>query len=264
MLTRQNIFVACTREGGNQAHRHDRRRRGRSAASTASACSSRASPQSLISMHMDKWGVHGRGMALYSIAVNAEICTHCRIGFGPRVGIRHVETDLDKRRREDRPVQLSRRSSAPKREPWRCAARRTSCALRANSPLNLGPRVHRVSSDPSTDVAATLYAFGLRVAFRGSRALSGENESDELPDVQAPGPRHVRACRAFRQTAESLGLLLSERSARRILDGANRCPCPHCWQKSKSMDCKRPTRSKRKGPNPKERPPTLRPNMQKD
>ena len=26
----------------------------------------------LDSMHMDKWGIHGRGMALYSIAVNAE------------------------------------------------------------------------------------------------------------------------------------------------------------------------------------------------
>ena len=35
----------------------------------------------LDSMHMDKWGVHGRGMALYSIVVNAESATISGIGF---------------------------------------------------------------------------------------------------------------------------------------------------------------------------------------
>ena len=74
MLTRSNIFVACTREGstrriamiddGDGVPKHLQR----------TVFEPRVTSK-LDSMHMDKWGVHGRGMALYSIAVNAESAT---------------------------------------------------------------------------------------------------------------------------------------------------------------------------------------------
>ena len=69
-----NIFVACTREGstrrivmiddGDGVPKHLQQ----------TVFEPRVTSK-LDSMHMDKWGVHGRGMALYSIAVNAESAT---------------------------------------------------------------------------------------------------------------------------------------------------------------------------------------------
>ena len=67
-----NIFVACTREGstrrivmiddGDGVPKHLQQ----------TVFEPRVTSK-LDSMHMDKWGVHGRGMALYSIAVNADL-----------------------------------------------------------------------------------------------------------------------------------------------------------------------------------------------
>ena len=67
----------------------------------------------------------------------------------------------------------------------------------------------------STDIAATLYAFGLG-------KLSAEDRLCGEHDPRLPICKRLSACSslsAFHQTAESLGLLMSERSARRILDG---------------------------------------------
>ena len=67
----------------------------------------------------------------------------------------------------------------------------------------------------STDIAATLYAFGLGKLSAEDR-LSGEN------DPCLPVCKRLSACSslpAFHRTADSLGLSMSERSARRILDG---------------------------------------------
>ena len=49
----------------------------------------------LDSMHMDKWGIHGRGMALYSIAVNAETARVVASDAGKGAAL-FVETNLDK------------------------------------------------------------------------------------------------------------------------------------------------------------------------
>ena len=67
----------------------------------------------------------------------------------------------------------------------------------------------------STDIAATLYAFGLGM-------LSAQDRLPGKGNQQLPICKRLSACSslsAFHQTAESLGLLMSERSARRILDG---------------------------------------------
>ena len=49
----------------------------------------------LDSMHMDKWGIHGRGMALYSIAVNAETARVVASDAGKGAAL-FVVTNLDK------------------------------------------------------------------------------------------------------------------------------------------------------------------------
>ena len=67
----------------------------------------------------------------------------------------------------------------------------------------------------STDIAATLFAFGLGSLSAADR-LAGGN------DQKLPVCKRLSACASlsgFHQVAESLGLLMSERSARRILDG---------------------------------------------
>ena len=86
----------------------------------------------LDSMHMDKWGIHGRGMALYSIAVNAETArvVASDAARAPRFSWRRTSTSSARR-----PIsRASPCSSAPNRAASRCAAPRTSCAPPASSP----------------------------------------------------------------------------------------------------------------------------------
>ena len=88
----------------------------------------------LDTMHMDKWGVHGRGMALYSIAVNAEVRTRGRLGtraWGPRCV---VETDLGRASARRPTSPRSRRSSSTESGSLRRARpAATSCGPPASS-----------------------------------------------------------------------------------------------------------------------------------
>ena len=166
----------------------------------------------LDSMHMDKWGIHGRGMALYSIAVNAESATISASDSG--VGSAFViQTDLtklpEKTDQSSFPTfELNEAGTVAVRGPKNIL--RTTCefAIESRAAVN-------VFIGSSTDIAATLYAFGLGKLSAEER-LSGEN------DPRLPVCKRLSACSslpAFHRTAESLGLLMSERSARRILDG---------------------------------------------
>lgn len=166
----------------------------------------------LDSMHMDKWGVHGRGMALYSIAVNAESATISASDSG--LGSAFViQTDLtklsEKTDQSSFPTfELNEAGTVAVRGPKNIL--RTTCefAIESRAAVN-------VFIGSSTDIAATLYAFGLGKLSAEER-LSGEN------DPRLPVCKRLSACSslpAFHRTAESLGLLMSERSARRILDG---------------------------------------------
>lgn len=166
----------------------------------------------LDSMHMDKWGVHGRGMALYSIAVNAESATisSSDSGLGSAFVIQTDLTKLpEKTDQSSFPTfELNEAGTVAVRGPKNIL--RTTCefAIESRAAVN-------VFIGSSTDIAATLYAFGIGKLSAEER-LSGEN------DPRLPVCKRLSACSslpAFHRTAESLGLLMSERSARRILDG---------------------------------------------
>lgn len=166
----------------------------------------------LDSMHMDKWGVHGRGMALYSIAVNAESATisSSDSGLGSAFVIQTDLTKLpEKTDQSSFPTfELNEAGTVAVRGPKNIL--RTTCefAIESRAAVN-------VFIGSSTDIAATLYAFGLGKLSAEER-LSGDN------DPRLPVCKRLSACSslpAFHRTAESLGLLMSERSARRILDG---------------------------------------------
>lgn len=165
----------------------------------------------LDTVHMDKWGVHGRGMALYSVKVNA---TDARIlasdkGLGCAL---HVETDLRKLpERADQSTfptfERTESDSYSMRGPRNIVRTATEFALESRKTCT-------VYWGSATEIAATLYEFGVATTSPTTRAF--------CKDVEAL-PVCKRLCTAsdpesFAEIAHALGLSLSERSARRILN----------------------------------------------
>ncbi len=167
----------------------------------------------LDTMHMDKWGVHGRGMALYSITANAEKARVVSSSLGLGTSI-EVETDLsrigEKSDQSTFPTfEQTEEGSLTMRGPRNIL--RTACefALEHRSGCN-------VYCGSATDVAATLYAFGLATLTAAQRAFCPDVEN--LPVCKRLATAADPA--SFADIAESLGLCVSERSARRIMDGS--------------------------------------------
>lgn len=169
--------------------------------------------------HLDKWGLHGRGMALYSISVNAEearvACSAPGVGsviavaFDPdRIGEKADQSTFPRFEQKDGGTMAMR---GPRNILRSCAEfaleHRGECAIWCGSPI---------------EVASALYAFGHAVTTPSFRAFS--QELAEVPVVKrlacCPDPSSFAAC------AASLGLPLSERTARRILDGDVPTPAP--------------------------------------
>lgn len=206
----KSIFVALSREGSRRRIVMLDDGDGVPAALHARVFEPRVTSK-LDSMHLDKWGVHGRGMALYSIAVNAE--TACIMASDVGKGASFlVETDLgrlgEKADQSSFPVfERTDRGTVAVRGPKNIL--RTVCEFalecRRDCTVYLGS---------VTDVAATLYAFGLSSLTAATRAFG---KADEFPICKrlalAPDPGELA------KIAETLGLALSERSARRVLDG---------------------------------------------
>lgn len=166
----------------------------------------------LDTMHMDKWGVHGRGMALYSIAVNA---SSARIVASKEQGGSAfvIETDLaklpEKTDQSTFPTfELADSGTVNVRGPKNIL--RTACEFAIESRLAC-----QVFVGSATDVAATLYAFGLSSVTAEVRAfckdLSALSICNRLAATTDPA--------SFAACAADLGLIMSERSARRIMDG---------------------------------------------
>lgn len=170
----------------------------------------------LDTMHVDKWGVHGRGMALFSIAENAESARvlSSEIGMGTALA---VETNLDKL------PEKTDQSSTP------TFSLDEGGELQIRGPRNINRLVcefayeHRASLSvycgSATDVAATLYGFGRATVSASARAFA--KDPTELPVAK-------RLCLAtdpesFVELSSAMGLPMSERSARRILDGSIGC-----------------------------------------
>lgn len=170
----------------------------------------------LDAMRMDEWGVHGRGMALYSIRENAD---DARIlASAPGLGCA-----LRVRTRAERLKEKADQSSFP-------AFVVVDGVLKVTGPRNIlrtacefafqSRKECTVYLGSSTEVAAALYRNA-----RG-RTRPAERAFADAADA-APLCSRLASCAdpdAFSAAAASLGLELSPRSARRILDGQIAAP----------------------------------------
>ncbi len=158
----------------------------------------------LDSMHVDTWGVHGRGMALYSISLNAEKAYVARSDRN-RGSALYVETDVNKL--PERTDQSSIPAVRLKKDG--------SLVIRGAKNLNrtliefilTEQQGLVVYAGSPLDIIATLYHLGCS-AF------------DSLPDgcimkdfARCTSPAELQS------QAKDAGLFTSERSARRVLDG---------------------------------------------
>ena len=168
----------------------------------------------LESMHMDRWGVHGRGMALFSIRENAleASVVSSDAGLGSSFRVR---------------VDLSQLSERADQSTWPQAVKDEEGAYTcAKGPHNIARAACEFSLEElrrcdvflgtPTEIAATLYAHA-RGTVDASRLLFTDDAGD-LPVVSR------LACAAdasdFMGIAASLGLVISERTAHRILSGS--------------------------------------------
>ena len=162
--------------------------------------------------HMDAWGMHGRGMALYSISVNAEEAYVA--DSAPSLGCSvHVVADTRKlAERTDQSsfptFEMSDSGSVNVRGPrniLRVACEfaiesRATCSVYVGSPV---------------EVASTLHAYGASTLSAIDRAFC--RDVRQLPLAKRLATTADPA--SFSALAAEMGLDISERSARRILDG---------------------------------------------
>ena len=160
--------------------------------------------------HIDKWGMHGRGMALYSIAVNAQDAhvAASEVGLGSSI---LVTTDTERlSEKSDQSTFPSfyagEQGSVAVRGPrnmLRCACEfaieeRRSCSVYIGSP---------------TEICATMFLYGLATLSAIDRVFCKDRET--LPVVKRLAVSSDPA--SFSEIASSLGINISERSARRIM-----------------------------------------------
>ena len=169
----------------------------------------------LESMRMDRWGVHGRGMALFSIRENVESASV--VSSGKELGSSFsVVVDCS---------QLPERAD---QSTWPAVSKGEDGSYVCKGPRNIVRTAAEFALEElhtcdvyigsPTEVAATLYAHALRAVDRSK--LLFIDDSDELPVVERLGCAADAA--DFIRIAGSLGLTLSERTAHRILAGAIR------------------------------------------
>ncbi len=162
--------------------------------------------------HMDAWGMHGRGMALYSIQVNAESACVVDSDTGLGCSIRII-TDVTKLpERTDQSsfpsFELAESGNVNVRGPrniLRTACEfaiecRDSCSVYVGSPV---------------EIAASIYTYGLSTLSAIDRAFC--KDIKQLPLVKRLGTAADPSL--FSEVAGNMGLDISDRSARRIIDG---------------------------------------------
>jgi hypothetical protein len=207
----QRIFIATTREGDRRLLTMIDDGVGIPATHHETVFEPRVTSK-LDTMVMDRWGVHGRGMALYSVRANTSTCriaasdTH----RGTAVTL-FAENELLPERADQ--------------STWPVIERDESGILRVSrGPHNIIRRVLEFACEhPELDVylgspaevAATLYS-GARTTLDASELLFCDS-ADRFPVWQRP----ASACDAseFVTITSTLGLPLSERTAHRILGG---------------------------------------------
>lgn len=168
----------------------------------------------LDSAHLDRWGMHGRGMALFSIATNSEKACVEFSGKDRGCSI-HVDTDTtklgEKRDQSTFPhfeiIDEVHAMRGPKN------ILRTACEFAIEHGAELS-----VYCGSYTEIAATIWASAIKEVPASMRAFSnGEVRPDSISI-----PHSFAMCfdpDAFAGLTELIGIPISARSARRIYDG---------------------------------------------
>ena len=162
--------------------------------------------------HMDSWGLHGRGMALFSIAENAsEARVACSdVDLGCAMSVESDVTRLPEKTDQSSFPTFTMGEGATvnvrgPRNIMRTAcefaiAERDTCSVYVGSPA---------------EIAATLYEYG-------SSTLSAIDRAFCRDETRLPLAKRLATAsdpRDLARIAETMALEISERTARRILDG---------------------------------------------
>ncbi len=168
----------------------------------------------LESMKMDRWGVHGRGMALFSVKQNTREA-HV-VSSAPGLGSAfRVVVDLDEL--PERADQSTWPQAAKAEDGTYECVRGPHNIIRCACEFSLEERrVCNVYLGSPTEIAATMY-MQARSRLDASRLLFID-QAEELPVVDRLG--YANDAAEFIEVAHALGIDISERSAHRILSGA--------------------------------------------
>ncbi len=188
----------------------------------------------LDTMTMDDWGVHGRGMALYSIRENA---IEARIadslpGKGSAFVVTFDLTRIPERRDQSTLPDLVKEDDGT----WTVGSGPHNIA-RTTATFALANRKHcTVYLGSPNELAATLRAFGT-----SSRAIRGQSLAEVAPAKRLALPSDAAS---FAQVAAGVGLEMSSRSAHRIFQGQVAVLGPfleslHCRHADASRDVRR-------------------------
>ncbi len=161
--------------------------------------------------HLDKWGFHGRGMALFSIASNAESAEVCM--SSPQKGTAiAIETDLQKL------AEKTDQSSFPQfvlASSDTISLRGPKNLLRTAAEFSLEARECAVYLGSFAEIAATMRALG--EARRPLRERLFRRDDPQL--MLWEGLSVPQTPEKLAQASKELGMEISERTARRIIDG---------------------------------------------
>lgn len=166
----------------------------------------------LDSMHIDRWGVHGRGMALYAVKMNAEDARVVKSAPQKGTSIIASFNVLKIREKTDQSTfpaySLKDGSTVSVRGPKNLI--RTACefALEHRDVVN-------VFMGSFSEIAAALYAYGKATVSIIDRTFA--RNTDEIPLIKQLSLSSDEE--TFCEIASSLGLSMSTRTARRIMGG---------------------------------------------
>ncbi len=166
----------------------------------------------LDTMRMDTWGVHGRGMALYSISQNAlkaRICSS-NTALGTAVSVLTDTDQLGERKDQSSFPSFIASEEGMVRIRGPRNLLRTACEFALEN-----RRAVSVYLGSPAEIAATLYSFACAIVAPSMRAFAAD--TDHIPVCKQLAFAFDEA--DFVARAANLGLSLSNRTARRILNG---------------------------------------------
>lgn len=208
----RSIFLATSKEGGNRtftmiddgqgipSHLHD-------------LIFEPRVTSKLDSVHMDKWGVHGRGMALFSVKQNAleSSVVASAPGLGASLFVRTDTAQLQERADQSTFPRLVQNESGSVSFKGPRNILRTSCEFALEHRKSLSVYV-----GSAAEIACTLYGFGVATVSPKERAFTRDVNS--LPICKRLA--YAGDAAEFASIADSIGLEISTRTAYRIMDGS--------------------------------------------